>query len=152
MWRSTVCIPLSISDYEKLMMRFLLAMIWCMGFGRPVVKVPLSLSPSFYNSLRPWGMRSSLGYSWTYTSHMMPWIGTYAFRFLQRMGSAPGRSNFFIHTGTGWPWWPETADTLDSLSKGPWIYPRRPLYPTLFNVVMDSIVRHWVMVVAETEE
>ena len=26
-----------------------------------------------------------------------------------------------------------------------------PLYPTIFNVVVDAVIRHWVMVVTPTE-
>ena len=28
---------------------------------------------------------------------------------------------------------------------------REPLYPTLFNLVVDAVIRHWVTVVAATE-
>ena len=31
------------------------------------------------------------------------------------------------------------------------IYPGRPLSPTLFNIVMDAVIHHWVVVVAAAE-
>ena len=34
----------------------------------------------------------------------------------------------------------------------PRIDTRIPLPPTLFNVVVDAVIRHWVMVVAATKE
>ena len=82
---------------------------------------------------------------WTSRRHMMPWIGKYALRFptLRLLR-------------TYWDWL-----TMVARAGGYFGLPFKgycrvmqgePLSPTLFNVVMAAVIRHWVTVVATTEE
>ena len=38
------------------------------------------------------------------------------------------------------------------IQKVPWSDRRRPLFPKIFNVVVDAVIHHWVMMMAANEE
>ena len=63
-----------------------------------------------------------------------------------------GRSGSYRRNGSGSPWWPGPEVIMNLFLKGCRRFTQGyPLPPTLSNVVVDAVIRHWLMVVVTTE-
>ena len=64
----------------------------------------------------------------------------------------PGRSGSCRHTGIGCRWWQRLEANSPPPFKGYYgVTQGDPLYTTIFNMLVDAIIRHWVTVVAPME-
>ena len=68
------------------------------------------------------------------------------------LAQAPG--GYYKTNGAASPWWREQAATTGRPLRGlGGVTQGDPLSPTIFNVVVDAVVRHWINgLVAETAE
>ena len=99
-----------------------------------------------------WGRRSSMRSSLTSEKPLLPWTGSIAWISWRFKASDRGWREFSPSTGTTSWWWLRQGKTMAPLSKdcvgSPLGY---SLSPTIYNIVVYVMMRHWVTLVTGEE-